>query len=58
MDTSETYIKMAEGLPNKPIPHTAIAYIAGLIDGEGTISLRRKIGNHYNIEVYITNTNL
>jgi len=58
MDTSEQYIKMEEGLPDKPIPHTAIAYIAGLIDGEGTISLRRKIGNHYNIEVYITNTNL
>jgi hypothetical protein len=57
MDKSETYIKMEQGLPDKPIPHTAVAYLAGLIDGEGTVSLRRKIGNHFNIEVYITSTN-
>lgn len=57
MDTSETYIKMEQGLPDKPIPHTAIAYLGGLIDGEGTVSLRRKIGNHFNIEVYITSSN-
>lgn len=57
MDTTETYIKMEQGLPNKPIPHTAVAYLAGLIDGEGTVSLRRKIGNHFNIEVYITSSN-
>lgn len=57
MDTTETYIKMEQGLPAKPIPHTAVAYLAGLIDGEGTVSLRRKIGKHFNIEVYITSSN-
>lgn len=57
MDTTETYIKMEQGLPDKSIPHTAVAYLAGLIDGEGTISLRRKTGDHFNIEVYITSTN-
>lgn len=46
------------------IPHTVKAYVAGLIDGEGTVSLRNKTPrakrdktNHYNIEVYITSTN-
>tara|TARA_Y100000310_G_scaffold144390_1_gene143657 strand:- start:27460 stop:28137 length:678 start_codon:yes stop_codon:yes gene_type:complete len=59
MDTSKPYIKMQRGLHEKPIPHTAVAYLAGLFDGEGTVSIRRVIKgeNSYKLEIYVTNTN-
>ncbi len=65
MDTSKKYIKMCEKAEEiQEIPITAWAYLAGLIDGEGTISIRNKTPrsrrhktNHYNLEVYITSTN-
>ena len=58
MDVSKEYIKMCEeAVEMQEIPHTAVSYLAGLIDGEGTVSIRRKTGNHFNIELYITSTN-